>query len=75
MKFKEYLENLNQMAKEDPSILELTVVNAIDSEGNGYDKVVYTPSLGHLDEDGEGIFAEEDLEDEESYPINCICIN
>jgi hypothetical protein len=74
MKLKEYIANLQEMVKENPSLNELTVVASIDDEGNGYNEVHYTPSVGHMDEDGEGIFAPEDLEEEE-YEINVICIN
>lgn len=48
MKLKEYIESLNQMVKDDPSILEYDVVYSSDDEGNSYEFVAFTPSVGHF---------------------------
>lgn len=80
MKLEQFLEAIQEMVKEDPSILELNVITSKDAEGNGYDEVYYTPSIGVLDEDGEGFVPveSEDFENEYEYTkedINSICIN
>ena len=46
MKLKEYLESINELVKNNPSLLELDVVYASDDEGNNYDFVAFTPSVG-----------------------------
>ena len=66
MKFKEYVENLNKLLNERPETAELDVVTSSDDEGNSYNLVHYTPSVGHLDEDRE--YTEE-------KPINAVCVN
>ncbi len=75
MKFKEYIENLTQFAKENPESLELEVIYSKDDEGNGYYPVIYLPTTG-IYEDCEFISCEQ-LEDydRENDEINSICIN
>jgi len=80
MKLKQYIENLQKLAKENPESLDMDVVYAADDEGNGYQKVVYAPTLGNLNGDFSGEFysvesLREDGEEEEDYPINAVCIN
>ena len=56
MKLKDFLDNINKMVEENPSILDLDVVYARDPEGNGFYPVYYTPSIGcHLLEDDDWI--------------------
>jgi hypothetical protein len=79
MNLKTYLENLNQMVKENPSLLEYTVISSIDDEGNGFNEVYWEPSLGHFNEDGD-FYSKENIEEEpeeydEDIEINAICIN
>ena len=75
MKFKEFLDNLNKYAKENPDSLELDVVTSKDDEGNGYNMVYYTPSKG-IFEDREFI-SKDQLEDYErdEADINALCVN
>jgi len=79
MKLKEFLNNIQKMVKEDPSLLELDVITAKDSEGNGFEEVYYTPSPGVFTEDSEFVPSDsEDFEEEYEYTkkdINAICIN
>jgi len=65
MKLKEWLDNLNAMVAKDPSILELDAITASDDEGNSYNDVNYTPSVGNFD----GL----DFGDE--VVVNSICLN
>lgn len=80
MKLKEFLENIQEMIKEDPSLLELDVITSKDAEGNGYEEVYWSPSPGVYDSD-ENEFVpsnSEDFEEEHEYTkedINAICIN
>lgn len=48
MKFKEYLEEINRLAKTNPELLDKEVVHSSDLEGNNYHFVVYPPSKGHF---------------------------
>lgn len=82
MKFKQYLENLNKLAKENPETLEMIVIYAKDDEGNGYQEINYEPSVGNYDpEDSWGGFTpEENIKEEpeeydEDIKMNSICIN
>ena len=79
MKLKQYLENLNDLVKEDPTALNMEVVAAIDDEGNGYNAIHYSPSLGvYNDEDREFSSDKEDWEEcneDEEFKPNAICIN
>lgn len=81
MKFKEYLENLNKLAQENPETLEMTVIYAKDDEGNGFQEINYEPSLGNFDHEYHGEFIsksnieEEPEEYDENIEINSICVN
>ena len=69
MKLKEYLENINKLAAENPEALEFEVISSIDDEGNGYKRIYYSPSLGSYD-DGEFF-----VSDAYRLEFNAICIN
>ena len=75
MKFKEYLDNLNKYAKENPDSLNYDVITSVDDEGNGYNLVHYAPSKG-IFEDREFI-SEDGLEDynRDKVDLNSICVN
>jgi len=69
MTFKKYLEHLNQLAKDNPELLDVPVVYAGDDEGNYYDEVFYSPSLQHMDKNG-------DVHNVGSgTPANVVCLN
>jgi hypothetical protein len=75
MTLKEYIENLNEFVKENPEALEYEVVTSADDEGNYYNPVHYTPSMG-LFEDGE--FTHQDNFEEceiDNEDANAVCIN
>jgi hypothetical protein len=77
MKFKEYLENLNKLAKENPEFLDFEVVSAADDEGNSYDTVSYGPGVGHFDSDESEFVPTSQLRewDLDESSLNAICIN
>lgn len=62
-----FLNTLNQLVKENPEYLKLTVITAKDDEGNGYNEVVYEPAVGQLI-DGE-------LDMDSSLIPTVICVN
>lgn len=68
MKLKEFIDTLNEMVEANPKLLEFDVVYSSDSEGNYYDHVFYTPTVGNFTNDFENIF-------DESKKPNAICIN
>ena len=45
MNLKEYIEQLQEFAKENQQALDLDVWYAKDDEGNGYQEVYFSPSL------------------------------
>ena len=78
MNLKEYIDNLNKLVKRHPEALEYEVIYAEDAEGNHYDGVYYTPTIGFVC-DGEFV-AETDFEIEhvnydEPLKSNAVCIN
>jgi hypothetical protein len=77
MKLKEYIDSLTEFAKSHPETLELEVIYAIDDEGNGYNRVHYTPTKGVLQENEFYTESGEDFEDSgfEESDINAVCIN
>lgn len=68
MKLKNFLENLNEFVKQNPKVLELDVVTSSDDEGNSYNLVHYSPSIGiYKDREFE---ITEDLDEADSVCIN-----
>jgi hypothetical protein len=75
MKLRQYLENLNRLAKESPDILDLELVYAGDEEGNDFHSLNYLPTLGVF-EHGE-FYSKNNLEDTDytEDDINALCVN
>lgn len=74
MTFKEYIEQLQRFAKENPETLEMNVITAKDPEGNGYNDIIFHPCVGvyedgafQIDELAEYGYSEDD--------INAVCVN
>ncbi len=71
MTFKEYLNNLKKLAKDNPDLLKLDVCYSQDDEGNYFHSVVFTPSVGNKDD-----YEFETLKDPKQWVnANAICIN
>ena len=66
MKFGEYVTKLSKLLSDNPQAGDFDVVYAKDSEGNRFDEVRYSPSIGCYDY---GTF-----DDEEGCP-NAVCLN
>jgi hypothetical protein len=87
MKFKEYLEKANQLAKDFPTILEMTCVYSQDDEGNHYQELYSTPTIVQVEDlkqrDVEvvGFFDENQinqfLKDQDIALVDCnaVCMN
>lgn len=80
MKLSEYIKNLEKALKE---FGDREVIYAIDDEGNGYQKVYFSPSFGFVEGIEENnrfddfINSDEDLEEYgiKKEDFNAICIN
>lgn len=74
MKFKEYLEYLNDIAKKHPSSLEMDVIYSRDDTGNGHSMVCCTPSIGlfRVTNNGRNYIEEYHVTVD---TLNCVCIN
>lgn len=48
MTLETFLKTLNQLVNENPEYLNLTVITAKDNEGNGYNEVLFDPTVGQL---------------------------
>ena len=75
MKLREYIENLNEFVKENPETLDMIVVYAKDSEGNGFEEVYYTPNKGCFDPDERNFVDVENYEELDENDTNAVCIN
>lgn len=68
MNLRKYLEELATLVEQDPRLLDLQLVASADDEGNSYNPVYYTPTVGYFN-----------LEDREFNPEdpnpNAICLN
>lgn len=72
MKLKEYIKNLQEVAKEFGDDLE--VIFSADDEGNYYDEVYADPSVGNFHQQ-EFVPLTKEESDEEELEINSVCIN
>lgn len=76
MTLKQYIETLQKFADENPEALNFEVIYSEDDEGNGFNRISYSPSLGVYDED-EGFWTSTNLK-ENRYKLtdmNAVCIN
>lgn len=76
MTLKQYLQNIETFVVNHPEALDYEVVSAADSEGNSFELVAYTPSIGQFDK-GRHNHGEWTAEDnfEEGNEANAVCIN
>ena len=74
MKLKQYLEILNEMVKDNPEILEYDVIYSSDDEGNNFDFVNYSPTVGEFKEEefGRGYYT---FNSQAEINKNAICLN
>ena len=67
MKLLEFAENINKLLKDRPETAYFDVVTSRDDEGNGFNLVYYSPSVGSYNEN--------DKEFSEEKKLNAVCIN
>jgi len=71
MKLKKYVKELQEILKDYPDVY---IVYARDDEGNGFQEVYFTPTLGWWDKvDKEFTGLDEDLERTDN--VNAVCVN
>jgi len=77
MKFKEYLERINNIGTTYPDSLEYEVIYSHDDEGNEYQKVNNLPCLMEIININDNRFLEQlyDNDDEPGLNINAVMIN
>lgn len=74
MTLNEYIEQLQNLIKENPLAANMEVIYSKDNEGNGYDGVYFSPTVGFFD-DREFIPTEHMDEYEIEEDPNAVCIN
>ena len=80
MKFKDFLENLEELLEDHPEVTNYEVIYSTDEEGNEYFPVYFDPSIGRFEKDSglllqfTGIEEFKDLELDDS-DANAVCIN
>ena len=76
MKLGEYLENLQELVRDQPELIDAEVIYSIDDEGNDYKIVHWGPTPGNYYELRRDFVTENDIEDDGSdLPTNAILIN
>ena len=69
MKLREFIKNLQLIAEESAETLDFDVVCSRDDEGNGFNGVYFTPTIGTYDGEHNGEF-----DSQEGTP-NAVCVN
>lgn len=64
---KEIVNDLSNLLEASPELADLPVVTSIDDEGNGFNKVYFTPSAG--------VFEENSFTSDKSMKPNTVCLN
>ncbi len=72
---KEFKENLDQLIKQYPEILNMRVIVSSDEEGNNYNDIFYTPTIGKYTEDGQFEADTDELMRGTIKDCNAVCIN
>lgn len=72
MKLKEYIKNLQEIEKEYGG--DLIIVYSADDEGNYFDQVHFSPTIGEFDADAQEFYPDRD-DDDRVIKINSVLIN
>jgi hypothetical protein len=75
MTLKEYIEGLQEFIKENPNALDLEVVTSKDDEGNGYNRVYYSPTLGQFEDNEFIAYSQFDEWERDDSDVNAVCVN
>ena len=79
MTLNEYIEHLQTLVKNDPSLGDAPVMYAVDDEGNGFDEINFEPqvSLRHVGQSGftENLYDPNDNDDDSTEYEKVILVN
>lgn len=75
MLLKEFYDGLTELIEKNPKALEYEVISSTDDEGNRYNSIYYSPSIGIYYEYDSYFISEDSIEEEDISEINSICIN
>lgn len=77
MNLKTYVEYLQKLISEDPTLNEATVYFSVDDEGNGYQRVSEQPSVRFIEEGTEDNYYQDSLmyDKEDNTNVAIILIN
>lgn len=80
MILKTYIAELQKVIDDNPEYAHLKVITSIDDEGNGYNDVYFSSTIGHKFEDENEFIGEDEFdwyeeEYEEKCKVNAICVN
>jgi len=67
MKLKTFVINLAVFMKKHPETADFDVVTSKDEEGNGFNPVLYGPSIGYFDPHDKDFYSDESP--------NAVCVN
>ena len=71
MILSKYIKGLQEFVKDHPEAKDFKVITSKDDEGNGFNEVYFSPSLGEFD--GEDFM--QDYEGEDPVELNAVCVN
>ena len=74
MLLKEFYNGLTELIEKNPKALEYEVILSTDDEGNVYNRIYYSPSIGIFYEEDSDFIPEDSIEEEDISKINSICI-
>lgn len=69
MRLSEYIDGLKQILEKNG---DLQVVYAVDEEGNSFNEIFFSPSVGYYDDND---FTNENNFEDGDYEINSVCVN
>jgi hypothetical protein len=74
MTLSEFKKGIDELFATRPELRDTQVIYSRDDEGNGFDPIIFTPSVGNYDGDSRGEFVDEKGE-RGNRTINAVCIN
>jgi len=77
MILKDYIKAINQLVQEHPEALNMKLVHGSDREGNQFHEVIYTPAIGHFNDDKNDFVGLSEMEkgNFDFQEPNSVCIN
>jgi hypothetical protein len=77
MILKDYIKAINQLVQEHPEALNMQLVHSKDREGNTFHEVIYTPTIGHFNDDNNDFVGLSEMEKGNFFfqEPNAVCVN